>query len=119
MTSRRVLCLDDDVVIAQLVANVVRYCGHEAVLETDSMEAVLKWSHAGFGAAVVDLMMPRLTGIEVLSAFMENSPHCRRILFTAAPHEAEVEEALREGIVQRVIVKPMQLHEMQSALDWL
>jgi len=116
---KRVLCLDDDIVIAQMVADVVRFVGHEPVVETDSVRAILVHARGGFSAAVVDLLMPRVNGVDVLAAFSEHSPSCRRILLTAAPNEALVREALLEGIIHRVLVKPYQLHEMKAALDWL
>jgi len=123
---RKVLCLDDDVVIAKMVADVVRFCAFEQgsalepVIETDSMRAIIEHArNPDFVVAVVDLLMPRVTGVDVLAAFSEHNAKCRRVLLTAAPQEAIVRTAVAEGIIHRVIVKPPGLHELRAVIDWL
>lgn len=115
----RVLCLDDDVVIARMVAEVVRYLGHEPVIETDSVDAILKHARAGFGAAIVDLLMPRLSGVEVLAAFMDGTPSCRRVLLTASPDDSGAIRARGEGVIQLIVSKPPSITDLRLALAWL
>ena len=115
----KVLCLDDDVAIARMVADVVVYLGHEPVVETDSVDAILRHARGGFGAAIVDLLMPRLNGVEVLAAFMDGTPKCRRVLLTAAPDETAVRVGVTEGIIQLVIAKPPTISDLRMALMWL
>jgi two-component system response regulator FlrC len=114
----KVLVLDDDVVIAGMVADVVRFCGHEPIVETSSLDALVRLP-ADLGAAVVDYLMPRIDGLEVLAAIQERAPAARRILLTAAPSEQPVRDALRTGLVQMVIAKPPALHDLKYALGWL
>lgn len=116
---KRVLCLDDDIAIARLVADVVSFCGHEPVIETNSIEAVLQHVRAGFGAAIVDQLMPGVTGLEVLMSFQQVSPNTRRILFTAAPQLPEVRAAVADGTVNHLLVKPADLQAFRLALAWL
>jgi DNA-binding NtrC family response regulator len=115
----KVLCLDDDVVIARMVGDIVAYLKHEPVVESSSYDAVIRHARAGFGAAIVDLLMPRLNGVEVLAAFMDGTPECRRVLLTAAPDEPEVREAVAQGIVQLVITKPPNIGDIRLAVAWL
>lgn len=122
---KRVLCLDDDATIAQMVANAVRYCAFDLNVELepvtcyDSTDAIIQYARADFAVAIVDLMMPRFNGIDVLAAFQDGSPRCRRVLLTAAPQEAEVRRGLTEGIVQLVIAKPPSINDFKTALAWL
>lgn len=108
-----------------MVANAVRYCAFELNVELvpvtcfDSTEAIIQFSRADFAVAIVDLMMPRLSGIDVLAAFQEGSPKCRRILLTAAPNEPEVLRGVKDGIVQLVIAKPPGINDFKTALAWL
>lgn len=114
-----VLCLDDDMVIAQMVGRMATLLGHTAFVETSSIEAVTKYARAQIGVAIIDYMLPKLDGIEVLAAFMESSPKTRRILLTAAPSEQAVSEAVSAGIVQLVIAKPPTLTDLEYVLAWL
>lgn len=113
-----VLCVDDDVAIAQMVGRVVEFLGHTPVICTDSFDVIMN-HRRGHVAAVVDYLMPRFDGIELLAAIQDVDPKCRRIMLTAAPHEAAVREAVRSGIIQRVIGKPPTLFDLESALAWL
>lgn len=115
----RVLCLDDDLTIARMVAEIVTYLGHEPVVETDSYDAIIKHARAGFGCAIVDLLMPRINGVEVLAAFMDGAPACRRVLLTASPREPDVMTATREGIIQLTIAKPPSINDIRVALAWM
>lgn len=116
----RILVVDDDIMVARLVARVVEFCRHEAVVEMDSMHAVA--AHIGdrrIGAVLADYMMPGFNGVEVLTAFMDARPEVRRVIITAAPHEEELLEAKRAGIVQLIIAKPPSVTDVEFALAWL
>lgn len=115
-----VLVVDDDMVIAQMVARVVEFNGHTPIIETSSFEAAAKYSKdRSLGCAIVDYMMPNLDGVELLAVLMEASPKTRRILLTASPKEPAVQDALREGIVHKVVAKPPTLHDLELVLAWL
>lgn len=65
--TQRILVADDDPVVRHLVASVVKREGHTPVTVEDGREAVrLLRVDAGFGAAVLDMMMPHLEGIEII-----------------------------------------------------
>lgn len=114
----RVLVVDDDRAIAEMVARVVRFCGHEPVVCLDSREVLLH-HRIGYGAAVVDYLMPGFNGLELLASIEESAPKTRRILLTAAPDERPVQEALLAGTVQQVISKPPSIHDFEVALAWM
>ena len=117
----KVLVLDDDLSLVQLVADVVKFCGHDPVAETDPLEACARHAVTGstIAAVITDLMMPRLNGIEVCALFAERCPDTRRIVLTAAPFEQELREATTQGIVHSVISKPPTISDIRLALAWL
>lgn len=117
---KRVLCIDDDESVARLIADVVEFCGHEPILETDSMDAVTKHTKdQSIKAVLTDYMMPRLDGIDLLVIWQESRPDVRRILITAAPSEGAVREAGRSGVAQMIIAKPPNIADIKMALAWL
>lgn len=115
----RVLVVDDDIAIARMVADIVEFLHHEPVIEVDSVSAVIKHVRGDFGAVVSDLLMPRVSGIDLLTAFQQSNPTVRRILLTAAPGEREIREAQADGIVELLIAKPPQINDLRVALAWL
>ena|SRR5205085_5353089 len=65
--SQRILVADDDPVVRLLVTSILKNEGYTALVVKDGREAyrVLQ-SDADFGAAVFDVMMPHLGGMEVI-----------------------------------------------------
>lgn len=114
-----VLCVDDDLAIAQLVGEVVRFCKLEPAVVTDPVEAATRLQDQRVVAVLTDLMMPRLDGVELLSVAQEQRPDVRRVLITAAPGEEVVRDAMRTGAVQMVIAKPPGIADIKYALAWL
>ncbi len=112
-----ILCLDDDATVARMVADVVRFCKHDAVVETSSIDAVATWlKNPRLKGVFADFMMPRLDGVEFLTIFRDARPDVRRILITAAPGEKAVREAEEDGTVQAVIAKPPSIGDIKLVL---
>jgi CheY-like chemotaxis protein len=66
-TSPRILVADDDPVIRHLVTSIVKKEGYTPVVATDGREALrILQSDANFSAAIFDMMMPHIEGIEII-----------------------------------------------------
>lgn len=115
-----IVCVDDDLSVAQMIADVVRFLRHQPVVETSSLSAISKWlREPKLGAVLADYLMPQMDGLDVLEVFREARPKVRRILITAAPQEEPVRQAERDGLVQMVIAKPPSIGDIRVALSWL
>jgi|SRR5205085_3043603 len=65
--SRRILVADDDPVIRHLVTSIVQKEGYTAVTVEDGRAAFrLLQQDADFKAAIFDMMMPHLEGLEIM-----------------------------------------------------
>jgi CheY-like chemotaxis protein len=65
--SSRVLVADDDPVIRHLVASLLKKNGHTPVVANDGREAYrILQSDANFKAAIFDMMMPYLEGLDII-----------------------------------------------------
>jgi thioredoxin reductase (NADPH) len=112
--------VDDDLSVAQMVADVVRFLKHQPVVETSSLTAITKWlREPRVGAVLADYLMPQMDGLEMLEVFREARPDVRRLLITAAPQEEPVRQAERDGLVGMVIAKPPSIGDIRMALAWL
>jgi CheY-like chemotaxis protein len=64
---QRILVADDDPVIRHLVTAVVKKEGYTPVVVNDGREAIrLLQADANFKAAIFDMMMPHIEGIEII-----------------------------------------------------
>jgi CheY-like chemotaxis protein len=114
-----VLVVDDDAMVAHLVARIVQFCRHEPLEVMDPLAAAQRVTDRAVRCVLSDYMMPKLDGIELLTIFHDQRPDVRRVLITAAPREQAVEDARKSGVVQAVIAKPPSIADIEQALAWL
>jgi len=70
---RRILVVDDDVHIREILVQRLRQRGYDAEGASDGQDAMQKLHAARWDVLVLDLIMPRMSGTEVLRA-LENDP---------------------------------------------
>src|ERR1700730_2996258 len=77
--SRRILVADDDPVIRHLVAAIVKKAGYTVILASDGREAYrILQADADFKAAIFDMMMPHLEGLDLIR-YMRTEKRLMRI----------------------------------------
>lgn len=118
-TAVKILCLDDDDGVVQMVASLVKAYGYTAVALTDPYAVGPLLADPTVKGVLSDFIMPLRDGLSVLAEVQKVRPDVRRVLVTAAPHEHPVREALRLGKVAQVIAKPPSLADIGAALSGL
>lgn len=111
----KVLVVDDDNDICELIAYKLNQMGHQVLIEHDG-EGGLAAAVAELPAlALLDWMMPRLTGLEVCMALRDTPDlaHTPVILLTARAQEADIERGFAAG-ANDYIVKPFSPRELVS-----
>ncbi len=68
----KILVLEDDFAINQLLANQLKTEGFEVVQSYDGEEALRKFSDS-IDLAILDIMVPKLDGVEVMKKIRETS----------------------------------------------
>jgi putative nucleotidyltransferase with HDIG domain len=109
----RILVVDDDEHITEVVAKLAKAMGFDVVAFTDPVEAA---KETRFDLVVTDFMMPHLSGIELLRALRETNPEAVRILITAASDFKVAMQAVNDGEVFRLLGKPWHVSELRSAI---
>ena len=73
-TPARILIVDDDEDIRDLISLHVEQAGHTAVTAANGEEALQKLKESNFDLVVLDLVMPRLEGMDVLRILRQIQP---------------------------------------------
>ncbi|HTW25247.1 MAG TPA: ATP-binding protein [Candidatus Baltobacteraceae bacterium] len=114
----RILVVEDEPTVAQLVVDVLREEGHEAEAVLDSQEGLTRVSRASFDLVICDLRMPRLDGTAFYDVLVRTgSPLRDRIIFitgdTLAPRTLEFLE--RNNLPY--LAKPFLVEEIKLAVN--
>ena len=121
MTSRQVvLCADDDDDILSLVALRLERAGFEVVTATDGDAAVELARERRPALAVLDVMMPKRTGYEVLVAIREDAALAgmKVILLSARVQEGDVKLGMDSG-ADAYLAKPFKAQDLVTKVEEL
>jgi two-component system OmpR family response regulator len=78
-----VLVVDDEAVLAEMVSMALRYEGWNITTAADGASAISAARNTRPDAVVLDIMLPDMSGLDVLRQLREHSPHLPVLLLTA------------------------------------
>jgi CheY-like chemotaxis protein len=115
-----VLCADDDRDILALLALRLERAGYRVAQATDGEQALSLARELLPDVVVLDVMMPRLSGTEVLAALRADdaTADLRVVLLSARAQEADVERGLAAG-ADAYLAKPFQAPELLEVVGQL
>jgi DNA-binding response OmpR family regulator len=115
-----VLCADDDEDILSLVALRLERAGFEVVSAADGEQAVELARARRPALAVLDVMMPKRTGYEVLAELRgdEALRGMKVILLSARVQEGDVEQGMNAG-ADAYLAKPFKAQDLVSKVQEL
>jgi DNA-binding NtrC family response regulator len=111
----RILFADDEKSLQELMRSELPRLGHEVVVCPDGKAALKALEKSTFDAAILDLRMPGMTGIEVLEQLKHISPDTEAIVMTGHASMETAIEAVRLGAFD-YITKPCKLAEIEALL---
>src|ERR1700759_5676005 len=110
----RILLVDDEQSIQTLLSYPLRKEGYDVVQATDGREALERFDEQPFDLVVLDLMLPRIDGLEVCRRLRSRSS-VPIIMLTAKSEEIDKVVGLELG-ADDYITKPFSLREFSSRI---
>lgn len=114
----KILVVDDEPVVAEVIAESIRGQGHDAVVAHNGQTALELIESALPDAVFLDLVMPGLSGVEVLARIRQRHPALPVIVFSGRATPEMVAEVERLGVTE-VLEKPLALARLGDALGQL
>lgn len=111
----RILIVDDEQSMRQMVAIALRQEGYDVVIAEDGEVASRELQASKVDVVVSDIKMPGLNGIDLLRFARENSPATEVILMTAYTSTESAIEALRLGAYD-YISKPFEIDDLKATV---
>ena len=110
--SARILLVDDELAVQKLLSYPLRKEGYDVVPAHDGREALDRFAQQRFDLVVLDIMLPKLDGIEVCRRLRSRS-HVPIIMLTAKDDEIDKVLGLEMG-ADDYITKPFSVREFRS-----
>src|SRR5262245_22993666 len=108
----RLLIVDDDETLRQTLAKRFQRAGMSVVAAADGGEALSRTTHYRCDVALLDLHMPGMNGIELLTKLKENQPELEAIMLTAHGSIETAIQAMKQGAYD-YLTKPFQFPELE------
>jgi DNA-binding NtrC family response regulator len=113
--SLRILYADDEAPLQEFMRSELPRLGHEVTVCPDGKAAVKALEKGSFDAAILDIRMPGLNGIEVLEQLKHLSPDTEAIVMTGHASMETAIEAVRLGAFD-YLTKPCKLSQIETLL---
>ena len=99
--------VDDEQYIRELYEEVLKAEGFEVEMAADGKEALEKILAGGYSAITLDVVMPKLDGLGILTQLKELTPKQKNgpiILLTSLANDPAIKQALENG-AHKVVIK--------------
>lgn len=123
-TRKKILCIEDELFIGELYSRALRKAGHEITVELDGKKGLELARTNQFDIILLDLMIPTMTGIEVLRELRDKTKtpdlKAKIIITTNLEQRDEVKadiESQADGYVVKANITPRELVELLDSIE--
>ena len=113
MAEEKILVVDDDGAIRTACVRCLKTGGYDVQDAESGERAIEIMKSEQFRVVITDLIMPGISGIDLLRHIKTNYPHCDVIIITSFPSVETSIEALRLGVYD-YITKPFDINEFRE-----
>jgi DNA-binding response OmpR family regulator len=112
----RILLVEDEPLLREGVRDLLRGAGHDVEAVGDGLSAVERGVERAFDLVVLDLMLPKLDGLEVCQRLKRARPSLPILMLTARGSEDDKVRGLVEG-ADDYVVKPFGARELLARVQ--
>lgn len=112
---KKILIVDDDAELRASLSEILRGAGYYIDEAASGKEAIEKATLSDFDIALLDLIMPRMSGIDALIELRRVNPKTKIIMLTAFATVENAIEAIKKG-ASEYISKPFKINELLTTI---
>ena len=112
----RILLVEDDFEMRRLLTDELLDEGYQISEAVDGEDAVSKLAQEEFDLVITDLVMPRLSGLDLLTKMKKTCPSVPVILITAFGDWSSLTQAYEKGAID-YICKPFKMKDLKDAIQ--
>jgi DNA-binding NtrC family response regulator len=112
----RILAVDDDENIRKVIVAILEDEGYTVESVGTAKEAIEKSKRKFYNLALIDIRLPDMEGIELLTKFRETTPRMRKVIVTGYPTLQNAVDAVNKG-ADAYIVKPFDVEKVLETIQ--
>ena len=112
----RILIVDDDENIRKVLIAILEDKGYNIEAVGTAREAIKKTDKKFYNLALIDIRLPDMEGIDLLTKIRDTTPRMRKIIITGYPTLQNAVEAVNLG-ADAYIMKPFDVEKVLSAIS--
>ena len=116
MEQKRILVVEDDSAIRQGIVDALKFAGYDTLSARTGQEGLRMALQSSFDLLLLDLILPGLSGFEILERAMEARPNLPVIVLSARGQEEDRVKGLRLG-ADDYVVKPFSVRELLARVE--
>ncbi len=115
----KIILADDDSILRKITAKNLRGCGFEVIEAVNGVEAVELSTQEKPEIAILDIMMPKLSGIDACRLIKEHpkTKHTYILFLTAKDNIRDIISGLSDEKADDYITKPFNMHELIARVE--
>jgi len=113
---QKILIAEDDPFLMKVMGNILSDEGFEIELAEDGAEAIAKIGKDGYAVVLLDLIMPKKTGFEVLEEAKKKGVKTPILVFSNLSQPEDKKEALELGAKDYFVKSDMSIDEVAAAV---
>lgn len=112
----KILIADDDQTIIGFVQIVLEAQGHQVMSARDGQEALARFDEVSPDLVILDIMMPKMSGLDVCSILRDKAPLLPIIMLTAKQQVQDLVTGLHSG-ADDYVTKPFKRQELVARIE--
>ena len=108
--------MDDDESIRKVLKAILEEKGYWVDTADSGKKAIEKTEKAFYNLALIDIRLPDIEGVKLLSKIKETTPKMRKIIITGYPSLQNAVEAVNKG-ADAYIIKPLNIDEVLALIE--
>jgi DNA-binding response OmpR family regulator len=116
MEQKRILVIEDDSAIRRGLVDALQFSGYEVLQASEGAQGLAVAQRATIDLLLLDLILPGLSGFEILQSLREHRPNLPVIVLTARGEENDRVRGLRLG-ADDYVVKPFSVRELLARVE--
>lgn len=113
--SARILVIDDDESIREVLTAILEDEGYTVESVGTAKKAIRKTKRKIYNLALIDIRLPDMEGIKLLTKMRDTTPKMRKVIITGYPTLRNAVEAVNKG-ADAYIVKPFDMEKVLETI---